>query len=81
MLGGPVESLEGRYRVTVGRRGATAAFDQLEGVIEKVKVTGKPVERSAGPVVLLFEGEGREARLRVSVQPFEIGNAISNRAP
>jgi hypothetical protein len=81
MLGGPVESLQGRYRVTVGRRGATAAFDQLEGVIEKGKVTGKPVERSAGPVVLLFEGEGREARLRVSLQPFEIGNAISNRAP
>lgn len=77
VLGEPVESLQGRYRVTLGRRGATAAFDQLEGA----KLTGKPVARSAGPFVLVFEGEGREVRLRVSLQPFEIGNAISNRAP
>ncbi|MBM3756531.1 MAG: AsmA family protein [Acidobacteria bacterium] len=77
VIGEPVESLQGRYRVTIGRRGATAAFDRLEGA----KLTGKPVERSAGPFVLVFEGEGREVRLRVSLQPFEIGNAIANRAP
>jgi hypothetical protein len=72
VAGDDIDSASGNYRIEMTAAGPRASFDRLEASVGNLKMPGRVTGKPEGPLYLEFSAEGRDLRLRVNLQPFEI---------